>query len=98
MSETLIGLAVQTALFLLGGYAMVLRNDWVGKAMKEEMEKMQAELEKLAEIVTQLAVQDVKINNITTQYTILARTVEDLRHGDGYIIRNRRGGTEGEYP
>ena len=87
--EFLIGIAVQTVLFLLGGYGMVLRNDWSNKAMKEKIDGMQTEIGKLAEVVTQLAVQDNKINNITSQYTILARTVEDLRHGDGYIIARR---------
>lgn len=98
MSETLIGITIQTVLFLLGGYAMVIRNDWSVKAMKEEMEKMELQIGRLAEVITQLAVQDTKINNITSQYTILARTVEDLRRGDGYIKQRNVGGINGEYP
>jgi len=36
---------------------MVLRNDWSTKDLKEELESMEEELKKLAQVITQIAVQ-----------------------------------------
>ena len=90
---TLIGIAVQTALFLLGGYSMVIRNDFSNKTLKSEVTEMQNELKKLSEIVTQMAVQTVRLNNLSDQFTGLQRTVEDLRRGNGWIQKR----VDGEY-
>jgi hypothetical protein len=91
---TLIGIAIQTALFLLGGYSMVLRNDWSNKNLKAEVTEMQNELQKLSEIVTQMAVQTVRLNNLNDQFIFLQRTVEDLRRGNGFIQKR----VDSEYP
>ena len=85
---TIIGIAVQTALFLLGGYAMVLRNDWSNKALKAELVAMQRQLEKLAEVITIQAVQTTRIDNLHQQITMLQRNYEDLRRGTGIIERD----------
>lgn len=84
---TIIGIAVQTALFLLGGYAMVLRNDWSNKALKAELAAMQRQLEKLSEVITKQAVQTTRIDNLYQQITMLQRNYEDLRRGTGIIER-----------
>lgn len=85
---TIIGIAVQTALFLLGGYAMVLRNDWSNKALKAELVAMQRQLEKLSEVITIQAVQTTRIDNLHQQITMLQRNYEDLRRGTGIIERD----------
>jgi len=84
---------MQTALFLLGGYAMVLRNDWSTKDLKEELESMEQELKKLAQVITQIAVQDIRIDNLTSLMVNLQHELSDLRRGDGWIerIRNDKG-------
>ena len=85
---TIIGIAVQTALFLLGGYAMVLRNDWSNRALKAELVAMQRQLEKLSEVITIQAVQTTRIDNLHQQITMLQRNYEDLRRGTGIIERD----------
>ena len=92
---TLIGIVVQTALFLSGGYAMVLRNDWSNRNLKSEVQGIQIELKKLSEVVTQMAVQTVRIDNLSDQFTMLQRNVEDLRRGNGFV--RGRSGIEGEH-
>ena len=94
--EFIIGIGVQTVLFLLGGYAMVLRNDWSNKALKTELIEMQLELKKLAEVITTQAVQTTRIDNLYTQVTMLQQTIEALRRGNGFI--RGRASTDGEYP
>jgi hypothetical protein len=94
----MIGIAIQTLLFLAGGYAMVLRNDWSTRTMKEQLEGMQDELKKLSEVITIQAVQTTRIDNINGQVTTLQRELSDLRRGNGWIVRRPGGGVEGEYP
>lgn len=93
--EWLIGIASQTVLFLLGGYGMVLRNDISNKNMSHQMSAMQKELEKLANVIIQQAVQTTKLDNLTELYMRLNRTVEDLRRGNGFVRGHK--GVDGEY-
>lgn len=95
--EFLVGIAVQTVLFLFGGYGMVLRNDWSNKAMGQKLTGLEAELKKLAEVVVMQAVQTNQIFNLNNQMTMLQRNVEDLRRGSGWITGHRTS-VDGEYP
>ena len=95
--DFLIGIAVQTLLFLAGCYAMVLRNDWNTRIMKEQLDGMQDELKKLAEVIVTQAVQTTRLDNLNSQVTTLGRELSDLRRGNGWIVRSR-GGIEGEHP
>jgi len=90
------GIALQTLLFLVGGYGMVLRNDWSNRNLEKKMETMQNELKKLAEVVITQAVQTTQIQNLASQFTMLQRTVEDLRRGNGFV--KGRSSLDGEYP
>ena len=90
----LAGLSIQTLLFLVGGYGMVLRNDWSNKQLEKKMETMQIELKKLAEVVITQAVQTTQIQNLAAQLTMVQRNVEDLRRGNGYV----KSRLDGEYP
>ncbi len=93
---TLIGIGIQTIMYLLGGYALVLRNDWSNQALKEEMRNMQQEVKKLAEVVTIQAVQTARLDHLFSQVASIERRVEDLRRGNGYI--QNRNSVDGEYP
>lgn len=90
------GIALQTLLFLVGGYGMVLRNDWSNKNLEKKMETMQTELKKLAEVVITQAVQTAQIQNLASQITMIQRNVEDLRRGNGFV--KGRQSIDGEYP
>ena len=93
---TIIGIAIQTLFMLLGGYALIVRHDESNKHLNAEIKGMQQQLQKLAEIVTQMAVQTVRVDNLNQQVTMLARTVEDLRRGTGYV-KAARPSIDGEY-
>ena len=90
------GIALQTLLFLVGGYGMVLRNDWSNKNLETKMETMQTELKKLAEVVITQAVQTAQIQNLASQITMIQRNVDDLRRGNGFV--KGRQSIDGEYP
>ena len=90
------GIVLQTLLFLAGCYAMVLRNDWSTKALKEQLDGVQDELKKLAEVITMQAVQTTRIDNLNTQVTTMQRELSDLRRGNGFIVRGRSG-IDGEH-
>jgi hypothetical protein len=91
----LAGIVFQTIIILLGGYGLVLRNDWSNKNLEARMVAMQEELKKLAQVIIQQAVQTKEIENLHSQLTMLQRTVEDLRRGNGFV--RGRGGVNGEY-
>lgn len=92
----LIAIAVQTGIFLLGVYAMVLYNKWSNRNLEEEVREMKTELKELAKVIIQQAVQTKEIENLREQLTMTQRNVEDLRRGNGFV--RGRHGIDGEYP
>ena len=94
--EYVLGIAVQTLLFLGGCYGMILRNDWSTKTLKEQLDGVQDELKKLAEVITTQAVQTTRIDNLNSQVTTMQRELSDLRRGNGFIVRGRSG-IDGEH-
>jgi hypothetical protein len=91
----LVGVGIQTILFLLGGYAMVVRNDGSNKTLKEQVTGIQSELKSLATVVTSLAVQDERLNNQAHRIDLMDDKIERLRRGDGFVAGSR--GVEKEY-
>lgn len=94
---TLGGIVIQTVLYLLAGYAVIIRHDESNKNVKTEMQLMQDQLKKLADVVTALAVQTVRVDNLGQNLTMLQRTVEDLRRGAGWVSTPARSNIDGEY-
>lgn len=92
---TLIGITVQTAIFLLGGYAMVIRSDGSIKTMAKQVDGIQLELKGLSTIVTALAVQDERLNNQAQRISFVENKLEALRRGEGFVAGAR--GVEKEY-
>lgn len=64
---------------------------------KEELKQVREELEKLAEVITLQAVQTNQISNLTSQVTMIQRSIEDLRRGNGWIRTIPRTSVDGEY-
>ena len=85
--EWVIGIAFQTAVILFGGYGLVLRNDWSNKSLEARMQGIQVELKKLAEVITMQAVQTNRIDNLETHLNSIERRVEDLRRGNGLVLK-----------
>lgn len=96
---TLTGIAVQTVLYLLAGYAMLIRNDTQRNlntdSLKAEVREMKEELKDLAKVIIEQAVQTTRLDNMTTMVMSIERRVEDLRRGAGYVKGRRE--IDGEY-
>jgi methylphosphotriester-DNA--protein-cysteine methyltransferase len=92
VSDALIGLAVQTAIFLLGGFAMVIRTEVGARQLKEEVASMKEGLKKLTDVIIIQAVQTTRLDNMMQMVTSMERRIEDLRRGMGYV--ERRDGTK----
>ena len=102
MSEayvTAIGIAIQTVLYLLAGYAIYLRNETRQKTnsehLAEEVKEMKEELKELTEVIKIQAVQNNRLDNMESHLASIDRRVEDLRRGNGFV--KGRGGIDGEY-
>lgn len=96
MDWHLVGIVLQTLIFLAGLYGMVLRTDWQGKGLRDDMIEMKEDMKRLADVVTTQAVQTQQIEHLTGQITMLQRNLEDLRRGNGFV--RGRSGLDGEYP
>lgn len=98
----LVGVVVQTVIFLLGGYALYVANNTKQQmhtdALREEVKGMKEELKGLAEVITVQAVQSTRIDNIYAQVLSIDKRVEDMRRGQGYVTRPERKSVDGEYP
>jgi hypothetical protein len=92
----LIGIVIQTLIFLGGIYGMVLRNDFQGKGLREDMNHLREEMKKLADVITVQAVQTREIQHLQTQLDLVQQNVEDMRRGHGFI--HGRHGVDREYP
>jgi hypothetical protein len=94
---SLIEIGVQTAIFLTGGFVMVIRNDATLKSFQKEMASMQKELSTLSQVVTKQAVQDERITESSRRMTMLEQRVEDLRRGRGYVQDREASTVDREY-
>jgi len=93
---TLIGIIVQTIFWLAGGYAMVIRNDGSNKIIKEEVEAIQAEIKALSKIVSQMAVQEERLTNLSVRMNMFDRRMDDVVRQAGWVTGRRI--VDGEYP
>jgi hypothetical protein len=92
---TVAGILLQTVLYLLGGYAVIIRNGEGNRVLREQIQGIQIELKSLAHVVTQMAVQDERLNNQGHRLNEMDKRIEALRRGDGFIAGSR--GVEKEY-
>jgi len=85
-----IGNIVEIASILGGGLIVfiTLRNTVAN--MKDDVVGMQNEIKKLADVITRMAVTDVRLTN-------LEQDIRELRHGRGFV-QGERSGIDREYP
>lgn len=93
----LLGLFLQTAIFLFGGYGMVIRHDSANNVMKEQITGIQSELKQLAAIMIKIAVQSERQDAFAIRLNMLDQRMDDLRHGRGWVEKDDRQGLSGEY-
>lgn len=93
---TLIGIVIQTGIFLFGGVVLVIRNDGSNKNLARQVEGIERELKILAEVVTQMAVAQERLNNLSTRMNMLDKRMDDLVTAEGWLAGRRI--VDGEYP
>lgn len=102
-----IGVIVQIAVLVLGGWAalVTLRNTVATiktdmEATKRDNDKrfdgIQSELKKLGDILISMARFDEKLANLDKRVTTHGRRIDDLSHGNGFV-RGQRESVDGEY-
>lgn len=74
-----VGNIIEIVSILAGGLVVfaTLRNTVAN--MQQDMKAMQEEIKKLAEVVTQMAVTNVRLTN-------LEQDIREMRHGQGFIV------------
>lgn len=82
---TLIGMAVQTAVFMLGGYGLLIKNDHAAKVLKIEVDDIKIDIKQLSTTVVQIAVQTERMDNMSQRVNLLDKRIEDIRRGEGLI-------------
>lgn len=82
---TLISLA--TFVFLAGGFFAT------GRSVFKQMGEMRTDLKKLNEVVTAVAVQNARLDNLEKRYDgeiqHLKEDIRDMKHWEGFITRPR---------
>lgn len=58
--------------------------------LQEQVKEMQAEIKKLSDVITRMAVTDIRLTN-------LEQDIRELRHGRGFV-QGERDGINGEWP
>jgi Tfp pilus assembly protein PilO len=92
----LAGIVVQTVLVLIGGYAVVVRNDTTIDFLKNEVTELKKNMEQLAITMTRLAVTNERVDGITSRQNMLDRRLDELSRGIGW--KSARTTVDGEKP
>lgn len=77
----ILGVILQTVIFLFGGYAIVIRNEKSTELLQKQVAEMQREIRGMAEVVTQLAVQTTRLDGLNERFNLLDQRFEDMRRG-----------------
>lgn len=82
-----IGNIIEIASICAGGLTVFITLRNTVSNIKDDVVAMQTEIKKLAEVITKMAVTDIRLTNIE-------QDIRELRHGRGFI----REATDREYP
>lgn len=86
-------MAVQTIIFGMGVYAVIIRNDANVMGLKDEMVEIKDQIKIMSDIVIKQAVQNVRLDSMSERITLQDRLIDDLRRGRGFVREN----LDGEY-
>lgn len=67
----------------------------IGLQQAQEIKELKHATAKLGDIVTDIAVQTTRQDNLEKQHVILQQQLEDLRRGDGFILNPSFGPSRG---
>jgi single-stranded DNA-specific DHH superfamily exonuclease len=62
---------------------MVLKEALQSQA--DELSELKTDFKKITQAMTQLALQDLRLNHINERVTLLDNRYEELRHGEGFV-------------
>lgn len=83
-----IGNIIEIASILGGGLAVFITLKNTVSNIKDDVAGMQQEIKKLADVITKMAVTDIRLTN-------LEQDIRELRHGEGFVRGNK--GIDREY-
>lgn len=83
-----IGNIIEIVSILAGGLTVFVTLKNTVAHIKDDVNGMQFELKKLADVVTRMAVTDVRLTN-------LEQDIRELRHGHGFVQIDREYGSSG---
>jgi prefoldin subunit 5 len=82
-----IGNIIEIFSIIGGGLTVLVTLKNTVSNIRDKVDGMQKEIQKLAEVITKMAVTDLRITNLENE-------VRDLRHGRGFVQK----AIDGEYP
>lgn len=91
-----LGIVVQTVLALFAGYAMVIRTDTSTKSLKNDVEVLKKSVEKIADVMTRLAVNNERLDNLGGRMNMQDKRLDDLSRGIGW--KSQRSTVDGDQP
>ena len=83
------GNIIEIAIFCAGGFIVIIKQSSHVTYMRQELAEMQNEIKKLADVLTKLALTDLRLTNVE-------QDVRELRHGVGFISVDGEYGPEGK--
>ena len=84
-----IGNIIEIGSILAGGFTVFLTLRSTVANLKEQVGEMQTEIKKLADVITKMAVTDLRLTNVE-------QDIRELRHGRGWVQGPH--GIDREYP
>lgn len=85
-----IGNIIEILSIIAGGLTVFITLKNTVSNIKDDVSGMQTEIKKLADIITKMAVTDIRLTNVE-------QDIRELRHGEGFV-RGHRASIDGEYP
>jgi len=84
---------VQTIAVIGGGGIILVKMgrmmgmfEQIGTQQAEEISEIKGELKDLGKLLTTVAVQKNEINNLRDQVVMMQRQMDDMRHGEGFVL------------
>lgn len=92
-----LGLLVTSGSFLFRKGGDLQKLQMAVKTALEEIGQLKQEVSKIGHILTQVAVQNERLDNIGQRMNMMDRRTDELRRGQGFIQSPRSSGVDGEY-
>ena len=95
MEPQVIAIIVQTAIFLLGGFAVAIKTGAKTNELEADVSGIREEMKELTKVITKIAVQSERLDNISLRMNMQEKRMEELSREVDW--KRGHGGVEGEY-